>query len=65
VPQLQAAKTKGSENKQKMDNTLKIESHVRKFEVLPSTKMLPCATICRIECPRNHVMGTFWIPSAL
>jgi hypothetical protein len=65
VFQLQVTKTKGSKNKQKMDNVLKMESHVRKFEVLPSTKMLPCATICQIGHMINLILGTFWLPSKL
>ncbi len=42
-----------------------MERHSRKFEVLPSTKMLPCATICWIEHPRNQVLGTSWFLSKL
>jgi hypothetical protein len=62
VPQLQVAKTNNNKNSQKVDNILKMDSHARKFEVLPVTKMLPCATICRIEHPKNHVLGTPWLP---
>ncbi len=47
---------------QKMENILKMESHSRKFEFLPSTKMLPCATICQIEHSRNPILGSFWLP---
>jgi hypothetical protein len=53
----------GSKNKQKMDKTLKMESHAKKSKVLPCTKMLPCATICRTKHLRNLILGTSWLPS--
>jgi hypothetical protein len=62
MPQLQVAKTEGKNIMQKVDNTLKMESHARKFEVLPSTKMLPCATIYQIKRSRNPILGTSWLP---
>jgi hypothetical protein len=65
MPQLQGTKTKSSNNKQKVDNILKMESHARKSEVLPSSKILPCATICRTKHLRNLVLGTFWLPLEL
>jgi hypothetical protein len=57
--QLQVAKIEGNKNRQKVDNILKMESHVKKFEVLPGTKMLSCATICQTERPKNPILGTF------
>jgi hypothetical protein len=39
-----------------------MESHARKFKVLPSTKMLPCATICQVERLQNPILGTSWFP---
>ncbi len=53
----------GSKNKQKMDNTLKMKSHAKKSIVLPSTKMLRCATICQTKHFRNPILGTSWLPS--
>jgi len=58
VPQLQAAKTDGSKNRQKVDIILKMEIHARKYKDLPGTKLLPRATICRTEHPRNPILGT-------
>ncbi len=42
-----------------------MERHSRKSEVLPSTKMLPCATICWTKHPENPILGTSWLPSGL
>jgi hypothetical protein len=42
-----------------------MESHARKFEVLPNTKMLPCATICQIKHMKNPALGTSWLPLKL
>jgi hypothetical protein len=61
MPQFQVAIIEGNKTKQKVDNILKMERHARKFKVLPITKMLPCATICQIECPKNLILGTFWL----
>jgi hypothetical protein len=44
-----------------MDNILKMENYARKFEVLPSTKMLSCVTICQTKHLRNLILGTFWL----
>jgi hypothetical protein len=65
MPQLQVAKNEGNKKRQKLYNILKMESHARKSEVLPSTKMLPCATIYQIESLKNPVLGTFWLPSKI
>jgi hypothetical protein len=62
---LQKSKVRGNKNKQKVDNVLKMESHVRKFEVLLGTKMLPCAIICRAKFLKNLILGTSWPPSEL